>query len=73
MIKIILKKEIGFELTWEKNKWSSNITLNNKKFNPRHEELWNYCIKWHLDMLNRFYDTFYPRINEYENIFNVNI
>ena len=63
-----IENEIGCKLTWQNNKKQtlSRIITYNDKFNPRHEELWNYCIKWHLEMLNKFYKVFNHRIKEFE-------
>ena len=65
-----IENEIGYKLTWQNNKKQifSRISIYSDKFNPRHEELWNYSIKWHLDMLNKFYDVFNHRINKFEKI-----
>ena len=64
-----IEEELGYELTWQNiNKQTfSKIMLYNNKFNPKHEELWHYCMKWHYDMLQKFNKVFLPRINEFEN------
>lgn len=62
-----IEAEFGENLTWvDENKYSSKILINNFKYNPKHEELWNYCIKWHLDTLKKFYEVFNPRVKEFE-------
>jgi len=63
-----IEEELGYKLIWQNNKKQtlSKILLYYDKYNPKHEELWIYCRKWHLDMLNKFYETLYPRIREFE-------
>ena len=51
-----IEKEIGYKLIWQNNKKQtfSRIILYNDKYNPRHEELWNYCMKWQGTKLSTF-------------------
>ena len=62
-----IEQEIGEKVIWNNdNKYSSRILISTDKYNPKHEELWKYCIKWQLDMIDKFYYSLNHRIKEYE-------
>ena len=63
-----IEEELGFELIWrnkEHNK-SSSITVR-QNIDPSNRDNWDKCIRWHMDMAEKFNDVFVPIIKEFEN------
>ena len=59
-----IEKEFGDKLEWWAGKSEKRVSFRNEKADPSDENDWSNQHKWLIDMLEKLYEVFNPRIEE---------